>query len=234
MSALVIVLVLLVGAGVAYGSYAIKKKRRDALATFAKQYGFTYSADDPYGLPTSNDFRLFRQGEGRGCENVLTGTWQNMPVKLADYWYYTESTDSQGHRTKDYHRFSIVLADVSCRTPHVSVERESVFTKLADHMGFRDIDFESEAFNRAFNVKAPDKEFAFKLIDARMEQFLMDTGGDYGFEFSGPTMLVYCHRLRPSELVPLVGTAKGFVDHIPRLVWNEYGTGPAKTAPAQG
>jgi hypothetical protein len=230
-NAAVIVGVLLVGGAVAFGSYYITKKRRDALAAFAKQYGFTYSRHDPYNLP-SYDFKLFRQGEGRGCENVMTGSWQGLPVKVADYWYYTESTDSQGHRTKDYHRFDIVLADMSCTTPYVSVEKESLFTKLADHMGFRDIDFESEAFNRAFNVKSPDKEFAFKLIDARMEQFLIDAGGSYGFEFQGPTMLVYCHRLGPTGLVPLIGTAKGFVDHIPRLVWTEFGTGPAQAAPS--
>jgi hypothetical protein len=232
-NALVIVLVLVVVAAIAYGSYYVAKKRRDQLAAFAKQYGFRYSARDPYRL-TTYDFKLFRQGEGRGCENVLTGMWQDIPVKVADYWYYTESTDSQGHRTKDYHRFSIVVADVACTTPYVSVDKESIFSKLADHMGFHDIDFESEAFNRAFNVKSPDKAFAFTLIDARMEQFLIDTGGGYGFEFSGPTMLVYCHRLRPTELVPLVGTAKGFVDHIPKLVWTEYGVGPAKAAPAGG
>jgi hypothetical protein len=38
-------------------------------------------------------------------------------------------------------------------------------------------------------------------------------------------MLVWCRRLRPSALTPLFGSAALFRDHIPRLVWNEYGTG---------
>ena len=38
--------------------------------------------------------------------------------------------------------------------------------------------------------------------------------------------------MKPLELVPLFGTAKGFHDHIPRLVWTEYGTGSTQ-APAE-
>jgi hypothetical protein len=33
-------------------------------------------------------------------------------------------------------------------------------------------------------------------------------------------------RHRPGELVPLIGTAKGFRDQIPRLVWSQYGIEP--------
>jgi hypothetical protein len=62
-----------------------------------------------------------------------------------------------------------------------------------------------------------------------MEQFLLDSGGRFGFELDGASLLVYCKRLPPLELVPLLGTLKGFVDHVPRLVWNEYGT-PGATA----
>jgi len=222
---LVVVLVVVLVAAVAYGSYYFKKKRRDALAVFAKQYRLTYAPSDPFGLIRAYDFKLFHQGDGRGCENLLYGEWEGVAVREADYWYYTRSTDGQGHQTKSYKYFSVVVADMACTMPYVSVAKESVFTKLADHMGFRDIDFESEQFNNEFNVKSPDREFAFKLIDARMEQFLLDTGGGYGFEVQGPSVLIYCHKLGPTELVPLFGTAKAFHDHIPRLVWNEYGAG---------
>ena len=78
-------------------------------------------------------------------------------------------------------------------------------------MGLRDIDFESEAFNRAWNVKAEDREFAFKLVDARMMHYLMSTEG-FGYEVVGPWLLVYTKRLKPTELIPLLGSAEG----IPR------------------
>jgi len=61
--------------------------------------------------------------------------------------------------------------------------------------------------------------------DAPMMRWLLSTRGSFGFEVNGPTLLVWCGRLRPTGLVPLFGSAALFRDHIPRLVWNEYGTG---------
>jgi hypothetical protein len=216
-----------------YWSYQQKKKRRADLETFAKQYQLQYSQTDPYGLLGGTPFHLFREGDGRGIENVMSGAWQGLPVREADYWYYTESTDSKGNRTKSYHYFSVCLAEMGASVPYVSVSKENVFTRLADHVGLRDIDFESEQFNREFNVKSPEPEFAFKLIDARMIQWLLTTGGSFGFELDGATLLAYCKRRKPTELVPLMGTAKAFHDHVPRLVWSEYGAGiPGPSAPS--
>lgn len=236
MGVFVVIVILLVGAGVAYGSYWLKKKRRDELAVFAKQYQLSYSKDDPFGLLIMYPYELFARGDGRGCENVLSGAWQSLAVKETDYWYYDESTDSKGHRTKSYHHFSALIVDLPLRAPYLTLARENILTMLADHVGLKDIEFESEQFNREFNVKSGDREFAFKLIDARMEQFLLDTGGAFSIEFAGSSALIYCKRLSPTELVPLFGTAKGFVDHIPRLVWNEFGPGgggPAGLAPPE-
>ena len=224
MGTAIFILVLLAGAAGIYGSWYFKKKRRDELALFATQYRLSYSKEDPFGLVDDYPFDLFTKGDGRGCENVVAGSWQGLMVKETDYWYYDESADSKGQRSRTYHRFSAIIAEVALSTPYVTVTKENLLTLAADHLGLKDIDFESEQFNREFNVKCPDREFAFKLIDARMEQFLLSTGGSYAFEFAPGSVLVYCRKLAPTSLVPLFGTAKGFVDHIPRLVWNEYGT----------
>jgi hypothetical protein len=222
MGVVVFILLAVVIGAIAWFAYRAKQKRREDLFTFANQYKLTYSRVDPYGM-VGFPFHLFSLGEGRGCENIMTGEWQGMPVKEADYWYYTQSTDSKGHTTKSYSYFSVVVADLTVEIPAISIQKESLFTKLADHLGFHDIDFESEDFNRKFQVKAKDKEFAFKLIDARMIEWLLGTGGAFGFEANGPWLLVYCKRRKPMELVPLFGTAKQFSDHVPSLVLNEFG-----------
>jgi hypothetical protein len=208
----------------AWWAWRMKKLRREAFGAFAKQYGLQYSPADPFGL-LNYAFGLFQKGDGRGVENVLWGAWQGLPAKCFDYWYYTESTDSNGNRSRSYSHFSGVVVDVALGLPPITIERENFFTRLGDHLGLRDIDFESEQFNRAFNVKAQDREFAFKIVDARMMHFLLTTEG-FNYEAVGPWLLVYTKRRKPTELVPLLGTAKGFHDQIPRLVWNEYGTAP--------
>ena len=171
-----IVLFVVVAGAVAIGSFVLNKKRRDDLAAFAKRFGLTYTREDASGM-LGYPFRLFGKGDGRGCENVLSGSWQGLAVREADYWYYDESTDSKGQTSKTYHRFSVALVDLALQAPYVSIERENLLTLAADHLGLRDIDFESEDFNREFNVKSPDKEFAFKIVDARMERFLLDVRG---------------------------------------------------------
>jgi hypothetical protein len=220
---------IVAGVGVWYSFYR-KKQRREAMGAFAARYGLAYSRDDPIGL-LGYGFHLLQMGDGRGCENVVYGQWQGLAAREADYWYYTESTDSKGNTTRSYHKFSIVIADFEASLPYVSVAKESIFTRMADHLGFPDIQFESEDFNRQFQVRAQDREFAFKLIDARMMLWLLSTGGAFGFEVRGSNVLVYCHRLRPTELEPLFGTAKLFHDHVPRLVWTEYGAQRTEAIP---
>jgi hypothetical protein len=220
---------IVVGVGVWY-SYYRKKQRREAMGLFAARYGLQYSREDPLGL-LGYGFHLLQMGDGRGCENVVYGQWQGLPAREADYWYYTESTDSKGHTSRSYHRFSILIADLEADLPYVSVAKEGIFTRMAGHLGFADIQFESEDFNRQFQVRSQDREFAFRLIDARMMQWMLSTDGSLGFEIEGSNVLLYCHRLQPDELAPLFGAAKLFHEHVPRLVWAEYGTGQAREIP---
>jgi hypothetical protein len=216
------VLVVVAGLLIAGFSFYLKQKRRDELAEFAVQHGLDYAVNDPFGL-VDMSFSFFDRGDGRGSENVVWGRWQGMPVAACDFWYYDESTDSKGGRTRTYHRFSVAEVQVAAWMPHVTIGRENLLTVVAEHAGFRDIDFESEQFNRSFHVRSEDREFAFKLIDARMMSWLLSVPGSLAIEVNGPKFIVYGKKLAPAELVPLFGTAQGFHRHIPRLVWNQYG-----------
>jgi hypothetical protein len=67
------------------------------------------------------------------------------------------------------------------------------------------------------------------LVDARMMQWLLQTDDGFAFEMNGPYVLVYCKRLRPTELTPLLGVMKGYLDHVPKVAYSLYGN-PAKAA----
>jgi hypothetical protein len=213
----------LVAAGLWYAWYA-KKKRREDLARMAASLGLGYEREDPYGL-VGLPFELMNRGDGQGTENVLDGTWQGVALKEFDYWYYTESTDSNGNRSKSYHYFSCALTEVPIDAAALTISRENVLTRIGDHLGFEDIQFESEAFNRAYRVKCTDQKFATDLVDARMMQWLLPQEG-WGFELTGPYLLAYCKRRKPTELIPLLGTLRAFRDHIPRVVYDLHGSKP--------
>ena len=213
-----------VAAAILWFSWYAKKKRREALAGVAASLGLTYEEEDPYGL-VGLPFELMQRGDGQGTENVLDGTWQDVALKEFDYWYYTESSDGQGNRSKTYHRFSCALTEVPIDATPLTISHENVLTRIGDHLGFDDIQFESEDFNRAYRVKCEDRKFATDLIDARMMGWLLPQEG-WAFELTGPYLLAYCDRLRPTELIPLLGTLKAFRDHIPRVVYDLHGTKP--------
>ena len=213
-------------------AFYMKKKRREAFAALATQFGLQYSPEDPYGLPNSYDFNLFSMGEGRGAENVLTGKWKEMDVIAADYWYYTTSTDSKGNRTRSYSYFTVVVVPIVGFFPKVSIGSENLFTRLADHIGLEDINFESEEFNRRYNIKSKHREFAFQLIDARMIEWFLGQEKGYSIETSGPAFLVYTRRRKPFEIPPVIAQAAAFREQIPRLVWEEYGTKESPEATA--
>jgi len=224
-SVLVVVLVAAVVGAIAWYAYRSKQKRREALFVFATQHRMDYSREDTFDLPDAYGFALFRKGDGRGCENVMTGTWNGLAVREADYWYYEQSSDGKGGTTRTYSYFSVVLADLSCSVPHLTIGRETLMTKLADHLGFRDIEFESEQFNRQFRVGSDDRQFAFQMIDARMMEWLLQTGGEFGFEVMGPNLLVSVRRRPPAELPALFEAAVAFNAHIPDLVRRDRATG---------
>jgi hypothetical protein len=208
-------------AGAAYLAYYLRKKRREELGAMAFQLGLEFSADDPFGC-LSYPFALLTKGDGRGAENVMWGAWQGLPVREFDYWYYEETTDSNGHRSKTYYRFSCAVTEIDAACSHLTIDRENLFTALADHLGLRDIEFESEDFNRAFNVKSKDRKFANDVIDARMIQWLLQTDRAFRFEVSGRWLLAFGKKRRPQDLIPLFGTLQQFREHMPRVVYELY------------
>jgi hypothetical protein len=219
--AIILLFVVLVVAGAAV-SYYLKQKRRKELALVAGQFGLQFWPTDTQGclgLP----FHLFTKGDGRGVANVMWGTWQGIPLQEFDYWYYEESSDSNGNRSKTYYRFSCAVTEIEPVCPSLRVERENLLTSIADHIGLHDIEFESEEFNREFNVKGEDRKFASDFIDARMMEWLLATEHGFGFEVAGRWLLCYGKRRAPLELVPLIGTVKQFREHVPRVVFELYG-----------
>jgi hypothetical protein len=210
--------IALVAAGL---SLYLKQRRRQELGRMAQQLGLAFSPVDELGC-VNLPFRLLALGDGRGVENVMWGTWQGMPVREFDYWYYDETTDAQGRRSRSYHRFSCAVTEIEAACSPVAISRENLLTRLADAIGLDDLEFELEGFNRAFDVRAKDRRFAVALIDQRMMRFLLGTDPAFGFEVCARWLLCYSRRRRPTELVPLLGTLKGFRDHVPRVVYDLY------------
>lgn len=118
-----------------------KIERQQQFAALALGHGLDFSIDGPFDT-LGEPFALLRRGDGRGVENVLWGEWKGLEIRAFDYWYYEESTDSKGHTSRSYSRFDCVFTRIDASCPALQISEENVFTRLADSLTFRDIEFD--------------------------------------------------------------------------------------------
>jgi hypothetical protein len=210
-----------IAVGVAVLAHQAKVRRRHELGTVARNRGLDFSISDPFDT-LSEPFALLSRGDGRGVENVMWGFWHDLEVRAFDYWYYDESTDSKGNRSRSYSTFSCALMPLEAGCFRLSISPESVFTRLAYALTFRDIEFESEEFNRAWNVTSDDAGFAHAFVDARMCTWLLANGGPHAFEVVGDRILVARRRIDPRTYPDMLDAAVAFRAQVPKVVFDLY------------
>jgi hypothetical protein len=197
-------------------------KRRAAIESIAARAGLQYAEEDPFSC-TRVAFGLFRKGDGRGAENVM---WRadddGKPVRVFDFWYYTEHRSDNGGTTRTYERFTCAMALVNGSWPSLTVSREGLLDKFATSLGLPDLDFESEEFNRLFVVRCEDPRFASALIDPGMMELLLSTRGELHFELKGRWLLVASPPIEPRLMPGLLGICDEFLRRIPPVVWELY------------
>jgi hypothetical protein len=217
---LVVFGLLLVGL-VFYLAYVMRERRRQGFELMAARLHLTYTREDPFGI-LGYPFQLLHKGDGQGIENMVAGAWQEVEVRAFDYWYYVESTNSNGTTSRSYHRFNCVLLPIGADCPHLTIGRETILSALADALSFHDIQFESADFNDEFDVRCEVPKFANDLIDQRMMAWLLSTGHDHAYEAVGNRVLIAGPRIDAADLPTLLGVARGFVQHVPTVVSSLY------------
>jgi hypothetical protein len=218
--ALFIVLVILLF----YFNALATRKKREAFLALSVKLGLRYDIKDPFDT-VDLPFALFQKGDSREVENVLSGEAAGMHVRLFDYQYTETSTDAQGHMSSSTYPFSCAIAEIDADCPHLVVEQESLLSRFSHHLGFHDIELESEEFNKRYLVASDDKKFAYAMLDARMMAWLIDEGGVCQYEVVGPLVLCFCKRVKPQEYENLLEVLRRFHSHVPTVVASLYPRG---------
>lgn len=176
MQIVLIVLVVLAVIAFVIIRMVLARKRRDALAAWAGSHSWSFAErDDSF----ADRFRggPFGEGKSRKARNVITGTLDGRPIVAFDYSYVTESTDSKGNTHRTTHEFTVTAVGLPAAVPDLTVSRENILTSLVRMVGFHDIEFENEEFNKKFKIKGQDRKFAYDVVNPRMMQWLLDTPG---------------------------------------------------------
>jgi len=196
-----LIFVLIVGFGIL--SHIQEKKRRESLATIAKQLGLSFSQAKDRALASQYGFlNRLRAGSNRYCYNVMRGNGkEGEAVCLFDYHYETTSTDSKGRTQTTHHYHSVYTLIMPKHFPELIIEPEGFFSKIAQALGFDDIDFESHEFSRRYKVKSPDKKFAYDVCNIQMIDYLLGQQ-KLAIELEGNTLaMTFSGRMKPDNVI---------------------------------
>jgi len=172
MGGVIVVFICVIGA-IIWGIRA-GKKRRDAMTLLAEKLGLQFSHERDYQLADRYAFLdKLRQGSNRYACNIINGDYQGHQIESFDYHYETHSTDSKGNRQTHHHHFSFFILTLEKFFPELTIAKESFFSKIAQAVGFDDIDFESHEFSKKFVVRSKDKKFAYDFCNAQMIDYLL-------------------------------------------------------------
>jgi len=195
---IVIFVFIAIFAIVAVLGYISSLKRREAMAAVATKLGLQFMpGKDRYMAKRYRFLDKLRRGSSRYAFNVLSGSYQGHEVLIFDYHYKTGSGKNTHHH---YLSFFILYLPISF--PELIIGPEGIFSKIAQAVGYDDIDFESHEFSRKFCVRSKDKKFAYDVCNARMiEYFLSNT--DLSIEIEDKVMAIsFSSRLSPERIEP--------------------------------
>jgi len=169
---IIIASLILVALAAIFGSIAARK-RREELFELAQRLNLNFGGAPDYGLAQQYQFlKKLAQGDNRYAFNVLSGKYQNDDIQAFDYHYQVTTHDKNGSHTAHY-RFSFFILQLPLLFPDLTIRRENFLMKIAEAFGYQDIQFESAEFSRAFNVRSPDKKFAYDVCNAKMMEYLL-------------------------------------------------------------
>jgi hypothetical protein len=227
-AALVLVVALAVGGYSVYRAFRADRRQR-AMPAVAARAGLEFSDVDPFNSAVVA-FPLFRQGVDRRVANLMgraaDRTDGRAPVARVFDFSFMDRPRGGGVDAEVWHDFSCALAQHNGEWPTIRVARENVVERAFQKLGLPDIDFESEEFNREFVVQCADRRFASALIDARMIDFLVSTGGQVSFETKGRFLLVTSDPVEADVMPGLLQVAEEFLRLVPPVVRELYPSFP--------
>ena len=145
--------------------WVIRRRRR--LKAWAARRGLAFDMGPEhhifYEFP---QFECLQPGINRYAYNIAKGNWKGRSLWAFDYHFTTGPKNEQFY-------FSAVIAESHAPLKTLGIRPEKILDKVADSLGFRDIEFESAEFNRMFRVGSPDKRWAHDVLHPRVMEFLV-------------------------------------------------------------
>jgi len=198
MQSLIIFVVIALFIVVVVAGIISARKRREAMRALAARMGLRFEPAKDRDIARRYKFLdKLRRGSNRYAFNILSGRYQGHDLTVFDYHYKTGS----GKNTHHYY-FSFFILHLPASFPELVIGPEGIFSKIAQAVGYDDIDFESHEFSSKFCVRSGDKKFAYDVCNARMIEYLL-SNSDLSIEIEDSTLAIsFDRRLSPESIEP--------------------------------
>ncbi len=173
-------------------------KRREVFRALAARLDLRYDPGKDRDMARHYKFLdKLRRGHNRYAYNILSGNYRGHKLILFDYHYQTGS----GKDTHHYY-FSFFILHLPVFFPELVIGPEGFFSKIAQAVGYDDIDFESHEFSRKFCVRSKNKKFAYDVCNARMIEYLL-SNRDFSIEIENNVLAIsFDKKLSPEQIEP--------------------------------
>lgn len=219
----VIVIAVLVATVLIWARQLRSLRRANAARRFAQANGWSFSRSVS-SLTSRWRSAPFDRGSRRRASDVLSRTVDGRSIVSFEYSFSTPGRSE--YRTYSY--YHVVALSLPVPMPWLQLSHEGAGDAVATVFGGQDVEFESEAFNQVWRVKAPPGRYAYDVIHPRMMERLLAPdaiGTDITVEGSD----IYLHV----RGFPVLEAIDGYVtlleeicDLIPRHVWLNLGYDP--------
>lgn len=198
-----------------------RKKRREEMAALANQIGWSFDVEPDVSHENDHSqFEMFTRGFMSAAHNTLTGTigldGRMFAVRMGDFTYWVSSRSGRSNLVAS-NEFSYMLVDLPfTELPNLAIRPEGIGDRLAEVVGYDDVNFESAEFSKKFWVKGTDKRFAYDVIHPRMMEFLL-RGTPPGLELAGSELCVSDGRSTwgPAVFTSLLPWVREFISLLP-------------------
>jgi hypothetical protein len=209
---------VLVAALIWYLQAVAAGRRRKRMSEIALRHGLTFSARDPFHMTRTVPLAFFDRGHSRKVGNVMYGrTADGHDRRAFDYQFTTGSG-----KNRRVHAFSCGLISTGATWPRLTLGPERFFERVTDVINGSDLRFDSEEFNRVWEVRSSDPRFASAMIDPEMMLFLLEKAPGARIEVHGPWILFAGDRCDPERLPQMIASADAFREGVPPGVWSLY------------
>jgi hypothetical protein len=196
--------------------------RRLAVKQFAEEHGLRFG-DQMQIAGAALSFTTLEPliVQSWGLENAVTGEWQGTRIVAGDLWSSDVVPGGDGSGTRTYR--SMVMVPGAGHLPYVHVRQVGRFQQALDAATGVRVRFDSDDFNRRFEVDAESTEIAFRVVDQRMMAWLLDSAFPFAFETGAGGVLVTSDSVPPEQLVSLLDAAVGFAQRVPNVARQDAG-----------